>query len=70
MVGYKHYKLSIQTIESIQAFMFYLMQYTISNLNAFILIITIFIHSFITLKCNPTRYNYINMLYTVQPSEA
>lgn len=33
--------LSIHTVESTQAFMFYLIQYSISNLNAFILIITI-----------------------------
>jgi NADH-ubiquinone oxidoreductase chain 2 len=33
--------LSINSIESIQAFTFYLIQYSISNLNAFLLIITI-----------------------------
>jgi NADH-ubiquinone oxidoreductase chain 2 len=33
--------LSIHSIESIQAFVFYLIQYSISNLNAFILLITI-----------------------------
>ena len=33
--------LSIHTIESTQAFMFYLIQYSISNLNAFVLIIAI-----------------------------
>ena len=32
--------LSITTIESIQAFIFYLMQYSISNLNAFIILVT------------------------------
>ena len=40
-VGFILLALSINTIESIQAFIFYLMQYTISNLNAFILLITI-----------------------------
>ncbi len=33
--------LSINSIESIQAFIFYLMQYSISNLNAFIILVTI-----------------------------
>jgi NADH-ubiquinone oxidoreductase chain 2 len=33
--------LSIHTVESTQAFMFYLIQYSVSNLNAFILVITI-----------------------------
>jgi NADH-ubiquinone oxidoreductase chain 2 len=40
-VGFILLALSIHTVESTQAFMFYLMQYSISNLNAFILIITI-----------------------------
>ena len=40
-VGFVLLALSIHSIESIQAFMFYLMQYSLSNLNAFLLIITI-----------------------------
>ena len=40
-VGFILLALSITTIESIQAFIFYLMQYSISNLNAFIILITI-----------------------------
>lgn len=40
-VGFMLLGLSIHTVESTQAFMFYLIQYSISNLNAFILIITI-----------------------------
>jgi NADH-ubiquinone oxidoreductase chain 2 len=40
-VGFILLGLSIHSIESTQAFIFYLMQYSISNLNAFILIITI-----------------------------
>jgi NADH-ubiquinone oxidoreductase chain 2 len=40
-VGFILLALSIHTVESTQAFMFYLMQYSISNLNAFILLITI-----------------------------
>jgi len=40
-LGFILLALSINSLESIQAFMFYLMQYSISNLNAFILVITI-----------------------------
>jgi NADH-ubiquinone oxidoreductase chain 2 len=40
-VGFILLALSINSIESIQAFIFYLMQYTITNLNAFIILISI-----------------------------
>ena len=40
-LGFILLALSINTIESIQAFIFYLMQYSISNLNAFILLVSI-----------------------------
>ena len=40
-VGFVLLGLSIHTVESTRAFMFYLIQYSISNLNAFILIIAI-----------------------------
>jgi NADH-ubiquinone oxidoreductase chain 2 len=40
-VGFILLGLSIHTVESTQAFLFYLIQYSISNLNAFILLITI-----------------------------
>lgn len=40
-VGFILLGLSIHTVESTQAFMFYLIQYSISNLNAFLVIITI-----------------------------
>jgi len=40
-VGFILLGLSIHTVESTQAFLFYLIQYSISNLNAFILIIAI-----------------------------
>jgi NADH-ubiquinone oxidoreductase chain 2 len=39
-VGFILLALSVNSIESIQAFIFYLMQYSISNLNAFIIIIS------------------------------
>jgi NADH-ubiquinone oxidoreductase chain 2 len=40
-IGFILLALSINSIESIQAFIFYLMQYSISNLNAFIILVTI-----------------------------
>ena len=40
-IGFILLALSINSIESIQAFIFYLMQYSLSNLNAFILLISI-----------------------------
>jgi NADH-ubiquinone oxidoreductase chain 2 len=40
-VGFILLALSISTIESTQAFVFYLIQYSISNLNAFIILVTI-----------------------------
>lgn len=40
-LGFILLTLSINSLESIQSFIFYLMQYSISNLNAFILLITI-----------------------------
>ena len=40
-IGFLLLALSINSIESIQSFIFYLVQYSISNLNAFILLITI-----------------------------
>src|SRR6202035_167882 len=40
-LGFILLALSINSIESIQAFIFYLIQYSISNLNAFILLISI-----------------------------
>jgi NADH-ubiquinone oxidoreductase chain 2 len=40
-VGFILLALSINSIESIQAFLFYLIQYSISNLNAFIILISI-----------------------------
>jgi NADH-ubiquinone oxidoreductase chain 2 len=40
-LGFLLLALSVNSVESIQAFLFYLVQYSISNLNAFILLITI-----------------------------
>lgn len=40
-IGFILLALSINSVESIQAFLFYLMQYSLSNLNAFILLLSI-----------------------------
>ena len=40
-IGFILLALSMNTIESIQAFFFYIMQYSISNLNAFIILLAI-----------------------------
>ena len=40
-IGFLLLALSVNSVESIQAFLFYLVQYSISNLNAFILLIAI-----------------------------
>jgi NADH-ubiquinone oxidoreductase chain 2 len=40
-VGFLLLSLSICSVESTQAFIFYLIQYSISNLNAFIILISI-----------------------------
>ena len=55
-IGFILLALSINTIESIQAFFFYIMQYSISNLNAFIILITIG-YSFVGWKKNQTEEN-------------
>ncbi len=59
-VGFILLALSIHSVESTQAFMFYLMQYSISNLNAFILIITIGY----SLYCYVYRINSYNGNYS------
>jgi NADH-ubiquinone oxidoreductase chain 2 len=62
-VGFILLALSIHSIESIQAFIFYLMQYSISNLNAFFLIITIgYSLYFYVYKVNPSVINKENIL--------
>ena len=40
-IGFILLALSVNTIESIQAFIFYLMQYSISNLNIFIILLAV-----------------------------
>jgi NADH-ubiquinone oxidoreductase chain 2 len=55
-IGFILLALTINTIESIQAFFFYIMQYSISNLNAFIILITIG-YTFVGWKKDATEGN-------------
>ena len=55
-IGFILLALSINSIESIQAFIFYIIQYTLSNLNAFILLLSIGF-SFYFLKENKDKSN-------------
>jgi NADH-ubiquinone oxidoreductase chain 2 len=57
-VGFILLALSISSIESTQAFIFYLMQYTISNLNIFIILISIGF-SLYTYVSNSKEYNIL-----------
>jgi NADH-ubiquinone oxidoreductase chain 2 len=63
-VGFILLGLSIHSIESTQAFMFYLMQYSISNLNAFMLIITIgyslycYVYKYYDHHDDPNKYHH------------
>lgn len=58
-IGFLLLALTINSVESIQSFIFYLIQYSISNLNAFFLLISIGYTLFIfTIKNN----NHINLL--------
>jgi NADH-ubiquinone oxidoreductase chain 2 len=60
-VGFILLGLSIHTVESTQAFMFYLIQYSVSNLNAFMLIIAIgySLYCFVYKKKNTNDMNEI-----------
>lgn len=55
-IGFILLALTINTVESIQAFFFYIMQYSISNLNAFIILITIG-YTFVGWKKDETEKN-------------
>jgi NADH-ubiquinone oxidoreductase chain 2 len=61
-VGFILLALSIHSVESTQAFLFYLMQYSISNLNAFMLIIVIgySLYCYVYKSNNMTKKNTVN----------
>ena len=61
-LGFILLALSINSLESIQAFLFYLMQYSISNLNAFILLISIGFSLYPFVNKGPLKNQYNNLL--------
>jgi len=68
-VGFILLALSINTIESSRSFFFYILQYSISNLNLFIIILTIgySLYSYVLKKNNTfTTDNYSPVQYLVQ----
>nr|YP_010632442.1 NADH dehydrogenase subunit 2 [Stereocaulon pileatum]WBP63160.1 NADH dehydrogenase subunit 2 [Stereocaulon pileatum] len=58
-LGFMLLALSINSLESIQAFIFYLMQYSVSNLNAFVILISIgsFLYPFVNNGNLKEQYN-------------
>ena len=61
-VGFILLALTINSIESIQSFIFYLLQYSLANLNAFILLITIGITLYIYIEKKDSKENTLNIL--------
>ena len=61
-LGFILLALSINSLESIQAFIFYLMQYSISNLNAFVLLISIGFSLYPFVNNGPLKNQYDNLL--------
>nr|UFP91290.1 NADH dehydrogenase subunit 2 [Phaeoplaca camptidia] len=61
-LGFILLALSINTIESVQAFIFYIIQYSISNLNAFILLISIGYSLYAYVYKGENREQYLNLL--------
>ena len=61
-LGFILLALTINSFESIQAFIFYLMQYSISNLNVFVSLIAIGFSLYPFVNNGPLKNNYINLL--------
>ena len=63
-LGFILLALTINSLESIQAFIFYLMQYSISNLNAFVILISIgfSLYPFVIANKDPLKNQYNNLL--------
>ncbi len=61
-LGFILLALSINSLESIQAFLFYLMQYSISNINAFVLLISIGFSLYPFVNNGPLKDQYNNLL--------
>jgi NADH-ubiquinone oxidoreductase chain 2 len=67
-VGFMLLALAINTIESTQAFLFYLMQYSLSNINAFFLLMAIgyYYYKWDASKKKLSESSYSTILYTIQ----
>lgn len=61
-IGFILLALTINSIESIQSFIFYLMQYSITNLNAFVLLITIGFSLYFFVEKKQDKENTSNIL--------
>lgn len=61
-LGFILLALVINSLESIQAFIFYLMQYTISNLNAFVILVAIGFSLYPYVNNGPLKTNYNNLI--------
>ncbi len=61
-LGFILLALSINSLESIQAFIFYLMQYSITNLNAFVILVTIGFSLYPFVNKGPLKDQYNNLL--------
>ena len=60
-LGFILLALVINSLESIQAFIFYLMQYTVSNLNAFVLLVSIGFSLYPYVNNGPLKASYNNL---------
>lgn len=61
-LGFILLALSIGSFESTEAFIFYLMQYSISNLNAFIILVVIGFSLYTFINNGPLKHKYKNLL--------
>nr|YP_009370198.1 NADH dehydrogenase subunit 2 [Bryoria tenuis]ARO90301.1 NADH dehydrogenase subunit 2 [Bryoria tenuis] len=61
-LGFILLALSINSLESIQAFLFYLIQYSISNLNAFVILISVAFSLYPFVNNGPIKDQYNNLL--------
>lgn len=61
-LGFILLALSINSLESIQAFIFYLMQYSVTNLNAFLILVTIGFSLYPFVNKGPLKDQYNNLL--------
>nr|WBP64246.1 NADH dehydrogenase subunit 2 [Cladonia arbuscula] len=60
-LGFILLALSINSLESVQAFIFYLMQYSISNLNAFVLLVSIGFSLYPLINKDTSKIEYNNL---------